>query len=411
MAIKINEEKMIEQHAQMYEERVHSPVRRFTDKTFTPCRYWHINGDKTTLDRGWKSSSGVVGKTSSIRYNLIDNLPLCGIETILPQIQSGEAGLDTSYEGEAVTMDGTIRPYENDFFMITYLKSPWIFRVTSVEYDNLVSSSIFKIQFTLEYIDATKVDELMKQTVKEYVCIIENIGTDERCIIEKSEINKIDKINVMYDQIKDTYINFYYNERYNCFLADFENGFKLYDPFHDEFISRHRLLTHKSQIDGIVLTDQFKDSRREIKYQRTIYRCVELKRIEYLNTFGFNVFDGITNPQTAFCRWRDRSVSILDVPLHGQPHTHTILSDEFVDAVKLNGPVSTIHADLIKRYLRGDELVLSDIDLSLHDDILDMYDANLEVFFIAPIIMYIIRQIIHVGLTRSKDAGSAEHFI
>ena len=409
MAIKIDETRMVRENSELYEERIHTPLRRFSDKTFTPTRYWHIKGDETVLDGGWGHSSGTVGPNSSLRYVAIDNLPLCGIETILPQLQSGDSGLDTTYEGEASTMDGTIRPLENDYFMITYLKAPWIFRVTAVEYDNLVSNAVFKIKFVLEYIDSTKVEELMRQTVEEYACIIENIGTDERCILRKSDMDRVSKITEMYDQIADTYKNLYYNERYNCFLGDFENGMKLYDPLQAEFINRHRLFTAKNQIDGVVLSDQFKDPKRDFKYQRSIYRFVELRRMDYLSTFGYMVFPGKSNPQTAFCKWLDSSVMILDMPRTMVCPNYFILSEEYVAAVTNNTETSSEQAELIKRFVRSEELDVSDISLHLHDYILRSADENLEIFFMTPIIMYIIRQIIHDRLKKVDHEDFLTH--
>lgn len=411
MATLINEQRMIENQATMYEERVHTPLRKYNDKSWTPTRYWHIHGGKTTLDQGYGGSAGVIGPTSSLRYVVINNLPLSGIETIVPQVQSGDYGIDTSYESEAITLDGTIRPFENDFFMITYLKTPWIFRVTKVEYDKLASDSIFKIQFVLEYVDAGKIDELMAQTLREYVCIWANIGTDEKCIIEKADAGKIEKINDMYAQIADSYINFYYNRRYNCFLADFIDGTKLYDPLQEMFISKHRLFTQKNQIDGIVLPGQFNDKQRELKYQKSIYRYVELKRREYLTNFGYTVFAGCTNPQTAFSAWLDNDVFILDIPRIPQDKMpYYILSDEFVNIIKMNGETPSVQAELIKRYVRGENLGLSDIDLSLHNEILNMDSANLEVFFFTPIIMYIIHTILKEHLKRRKNFGGSDYF-
>ena len=406
---------MINQHAKLYEERVHSPLRRFNDKTFTPTRYWHIKGNETTVDAGWGDTGGIANENSSIKYVMIENLPIGGIEPILPQLQSGDNGLDTTFEAEGVTMDGTIRPFENDFFMINYLKSPWLFRVTSVEYDNLGSDSIYKIQYVLEYINNERVEQLMRQTVGEYTFVIDNIGTDQQCIIEKSDMERINKVNSMYDVMMGTYKNLYYNERYNCFLGDFGNGRRIYDPLQSEFINRHRLFTQKNQIDGLVLTDQFKDPQRDLKYQKSIYRCIELRRMRYLNRFRYSVFDGYQNPQTAFAHWVDTSVVILDIPRLPDninpvldKGAYYILSDEFVDSVKMNMEMPSPQANLVRRYLRGEELTVSDISLSMYDDLLDAFDANLEMFFLTPVLMYIIRDVIKTRMAKERRTDTVE---
>jgi hypothetical protein len=413
MAILINEQRMIEDNAVMYEKRSKSPIRRFTDRTFTPTRYWHIKTNDTTVDGGWGDVADTIGPNSPIKFLMIENLPLCGIEAILPQIEEGDFGLDTRFESEATTMNGMIKPYPNDYFMITYLKEPMIFRVTAVDYDNLASDNTYKIQYSLEYNDAEKVEELMRQTVNEYSCLLENVGTDERCIIEKADMDVISDINKMYDQIVESYISLYYNERYNCFLGDFVNGMKLYDPFQEMFINKHRLFTRKNQIDGLVLIEQFKDPQREIKYQKSVYRFIELKRKDKLSTFRYTVSDGKSNPQTAFYRWMDPSIAILDIPKIMNPTglKYTIFSEDFVEAIKLNAPIRSEHAGLIQRYVRGEELHPSDISLKLHDVILGLDDANLEVFFITPIILYIIKDVIKERLSKVRRTDNVESFI
>lgn len=410
MATLINEERMVIDQATQYEERMHSPIQRYKDQAFAPCRYWHIKGDKTTLDKGWGDSAGVIGKNAAIRYVMIDNLPLCGIETIIPQIQNGDFGLDTSYEGEAVTKDGTIRPYENDFFMINYLKSPWIFRVTKVEYDKLASHNKYKIQFALEYINAEKVEELMAQTIREYSCILANIGTDKKCIVEKLDVVRISALEKMYAELVDSFITLYHNKRYNCFLADFGNGTRLYDPFQEEFITKHRLLTRSTQIDGLVLSGQFRDDYRELKYQKSIYRYVELKKRGTLTTFPYIVAPGIANRQTAFSQWLDSSVYVLDIPVKSGGERYHVLSEEFVDTIQNNFPTQNMRADLIKRYLREESIDIGDIDLGLHNEFLSADTPDLEGFFFTPILMYVIKDTIDTTLSQTEDNHAVEYF-
>lgn len=414
MATKIDEQRMVVGNAVAYESRIHSPLNRFTDKTFTPTRYWHIEGNKSFVDNGLGDVEQVIGPNSPIRYRMIENFPLCGIEPIAPQIQNNENVLDTTFEGEATTYNGTLKPLENDFFMITYLSDPWIFRVTAVEYDNLVSSNKYKIQYTLEYIDSVKVAELMRQTLSTHKCLIENIGTDLRCIIETGEMDRIKKIEDMYDQMMDTYITFFYNARYNCFLGDFGDGRRLYDPLQEMFVSKHQLFTRKTQIDGLVFIEQFNDPRREWKYQKSIYRFMELRRMDYLTRFPYTVFDGRINPQTAFHRWLDPGVVILDIPRTTDTFDHVtsynIFSDEVVDAIKTNTALPTIHGELIRRFVRCEHLTLDDIDLNLHDAILKINDSDLEVFFITPLILYIIRTIVDSEMKKERETDEISFF-
>lgn len=412
MATKINERKMVEDNLQLYEEKLQSPIRRYTDKSFVPTFYWNIKGNDTTVDEGFGDVAMVIGPDSPIRYNAIDGLPIYGLDTMTLQIQSGELGLDTTYEADGVVMERTIRPYANDFFMIPVLKDPLIFRITGVEYDKLASASTYKIQFCLEYIDHEKIAELMRQTVREYVCILENIGTSERCIIEKSDYGLIQKINSMYEAIVSTYMAFFFNSRYNCFLADFEGGRKLYDPLQEEFIRRHRLFNQRNQIDGLVLITQFKDPKMELKYHKSIYRMVEMRRKKYLCNFPYTVYPGMRKVESAFYAWSDGKVVIMENPKFNPDttdKTYNLLPDEFIHAVD-SGEELSIHADLIRRWINGEELSLRDIDLELHEAILEIDDANLEIFFFTPIILYIIQTIVSDYLSKEKRVDETEQF-
>lgn len=403
----INEQKMIEENVFLYEQKLKSPLRRFTDKSFVPVKYWHIKSNETTVDGGYGDIAQLLGPDSPLKFQRIDNLPLYGLDQLLPQLQSDDAGLDTSIEGDATIMAGTIEPFQNDFFMITHLNDSYVFRVTSVEYDILTSDNCFKISFQLEYIDNQKVEQLNQQTKKEFTCVLENIGTDERCIIENSDKEKLDAIDKMYNDMVNTYLTFYYNERYNCLLGDLPGGAKLYDPYQTSFINSHGLFKYKNQLDSVILTEQIDDPRARIKYEKSIYRCVELQRLDHLSTFPYVTFLGKTNRQTAFYRWLDESVYIVDIPRSFSPLQKTqILPEDFVSEIELNGPdpdgESTCRK-LLKAFIRKEELTIYDIPLTLSDELMVLEDANLEIFFITPLILYIIRTILNDHLTKKKN--------
>jgi hypothetical protein len=394
---------MVEENIFKFEERLKSPIRRFTDKSFVPVRYWHIKSNQTTTDAGFGDVAEILGKDSPIKFQVINNLPLYGLDSLVLSISTEDQGLDTQYEGEAVIMAGTLKPLQNDYFMITHLHDSYIFRVTGVEYDTVVAENCYKINYMLEYIDSEEAEKLEQQTVGEYTCILENIGTDERCIIESDEHEKIKKIDEMYDNICHTYMTFYYNERYNCFLADFGNGGKLFDPFQVTFINEHRLFAKKTQIDSLFITEQFEDPKRQIKYQRSVYRFFETRNMEKLNQFDYITFNGFYNRQTAFYRWVDHSIEVVDIQRIMDPNTNQIyhvMTPEMVETIRLNAPTTNKSMELIQRYARKEELTIDDIDLGIYDEIMDLDDANLQVFFFVPIILYIIKEIVSENLHR-----------
>ena len=397
LATLINEVGMVEKNIFKYEERLKSPIRRFSDKSFVPVSYYHIRASSSTTDKGFGDVEEILGKHSPIKFEKIDNFPLYGLDQMVLQLNVEDQGLDSNFESDAIIMAGTLKPLQNDYFMIKHLKDSYIFRVTGVEYDTVVSSGCYKINYILEYIDSEMKENLKSQTVDEFTCIVENIGTSDKCIIQSETYDRISKIDKMYDDICKVYMAFYYNERYNCFLADFGNGEKLYDPFQLEFITEHQVFKRKNEIDSLFMSEQFEDPRRKIKYQKTIYRFFETKKMDKLSNFDYTVFSGMNNQQTAFFRWLDKSIKVMDIPKEFDPTGrgvyHTI-TNEFVESIRLNIPTTTKSAELLQRYARDEELTIDDISLEIADELMELDDANLEVFFFTPIILYIIKEIV-----------------
>ena len=393
MAFFVNEQKMVEDSTFQYEDRIKSPTSRFINTTPTFTTYYHINVDETTTDSGFIDVASVVGHRSPIRFNKIDDFPIYGIEQIVLQLQDSDQGIDTTFESEATIVPGTIKPVQNDFFIIPVLKDFYIFRVTNIQYDTIMPDNFYKIEFKLEYIDSVKLEEIEKQIVNDYTCILENIGTETSCLIEKSVFKKIREIEKMYHSIVDFYKAMFYNERHNVFLAELENGHSLYDPLQTEFINTHKLFSERNNLETLILTDQYEDPKRKLKYMKSVYKYIELKDQKLLSNFKFTTRPGITVHESSFYRWHDRRIDMLDIPVYIPEDAKNIFSDEFVNAVKTNLEVESDYATLIQKYVRCEDISVKDIPLTLDTELIYL-NNSLEVFFFTPIIMYIIQQVI-----------------
>lgn len=407
MSVILDEQKMIEDNVFQFEERARSPLTRFTDKSFTPATYFHINNKETTADQGFIDVAELLGDESPVKFQRINNLPLYGLESIMIALQDGDAGIDGSYEGEAYIMPGTIVPSPNDYFIIKYLKDSYVFKVTEIAYDNIMPSNFYKISFVLEYIDSEKQQCLFNQTEDTFTCILENIGSEDRCIIQMEYKEQLDKIDAMYDDMVSTYLTYFYNERYNCLLGDMDGGFRLYDPLQTIFINSNKLFNKKKKLKTIILTEQYADNRRKLKYEKSIYRFFERRDLSIINNFPYTTFKGMRNNETSFYRWRDEGVMILDNnPKLIDPQNHyEMFDDRLVNLLKLNGPTDSKYVLLLQKYLRNESLSLNEIDLSLGEELLYLNDANLEVFFFTPIILYIIKRVVEDFMKREdKEA-------
>lgn len=393
MAFFVNEQKMVEDSTFQFEERIKSPTSRFIDASPTFTTYYHINVDETTTDTGFIDVASIVGHRSPIRFNKIDSFPIYGMEQIILQLQDEDQGIDTEFESEATIIPNTIKPVPNDFFTIPVLKDSYIFRVTSIQYDTVMPDNFYKIGFNLEYIDSVKMEEIEKQTISDYVCILENIGTETNCLVEKSTFKKIQDIEKMYHEIVEFYKAMFYNDRHNVFLAELENGRLLYDPLQTQFINTHRIFSERNNLETLILTDQYEDSKRKLKYAKSVYKYIELRDQKLLSNFKFTTRKGTTVHESSFYKWHDKKVDMIDIPVYVPDDAMPIFSDEFVNAIKCNTEVESEYASLIQKYVRCEDLGVKDIPLTLDTELIYL-NNNLEVFFFTPIIMYIIQQII-----------------
>lgn len=395
MAILINEQQSLQQNQFLYEERMKSPLSRFLDTTPVYVTYYHINNEHTTMDDGYQDTLSAIGAMSSIRYNKIANIPLYGFDQVVVSIQNATQGLDGEYQGDAILPPKTIKPLQNDRFIVPTLKETFIFRVIDVQYDAAVADNFYKISFMLEANDDEKLQELNDMVISNNTCIPENIGTELSCIIEDGIYESISKVKAMYNDMVRTYFSIYYNDRHNCVLGEFGTNQYLYDPLQTVFINKHSLFNEKNNLETIILTDQFKDPKRRLKYEKSVYRFIEKPDKNRMTNFKFVTFPGVNKEESSFFRYADRTIYIADLPSHsdvcGQIDT---FSNEFIKAVQLNAPQNHKWRDLIQRYIRNEEIKPEDVPLDLNEELMDL-DANLEIFIMTPIVLYILKQIMY----------------
>lgn len=401
MAFLIDENKLVEDNIFKYENRINSQLTRFLDKSPVFVTFYHINVNETTLDEGFRDIESIIGSRSPLRFQKIENFPIYGLEQVVLNIQDSEQGLDTEYSGDAVILPNTIKPLQNDFFMINHVHDSFLFRVTEVQYDTIRPDNFYKISYRFEYLDHEKVQAIDEQVEEKYSCILQNIGSENNCIIKDEYLIQLKKIDSLFNDMVNTYKTIFYSERYNCFLGE-ENGYKMYDPLQTVFFNKHKLLNKKESYSTIVLSEGFEDNKRKIKYEKSIYRVFERRDVKLLTTFPYHIIPAINKKDSAFSRWNDLSIYITEVPsANDKSATNELLTQEIVDGFKYNAPTDSIYVDLMQKYIRNEKLTIYDIPLNLNEELLKL-DANLEVFFFTPILLFIIQSIVNDFLNEKK---------
>lgn len=391
-----NEQQFIEDNIFKYEERLSSPLNRFTDKTPIFVKYWHISNEDSVADGGYQDTEELLGPNSSLRFKSIENMPLFGMEQFVAQLNDGEQGLDTTIESEATTAPGTLRPVPNDMFVIHGFRTVMIYRIFNIEYDTIRPEGYYKVSFRLEFMEEEKLRQLEAQTVKRYHCIYENIGTEEKCIILTDDYEQWKKVSSMYDEMADMYVAAYYSKKHNCFLGNFRgDGKVLYDPLMSYFIDKHSLFNKRNAFSAIVLGDQFTDEKREFKYENSIYRFFERNDVGRLKRFFYFLLPGTNYHESSFHRWYDNSVLVVDTtpPLCPNDPENFLLCQEFIDAARLNTPVNSPYQKFLVDYLWHKIRSVNDIPLDLKDILISL-NLSKDSFFFTPIVLYVIRETI-----------------
>jgi hypothetical protein len=350
------------------------------------------------VDAGYQDIESLLGPRSPLRYQKIENFPIYGVQQVIANLQTEDQGLDTSYESDAVILPNTIKPLPNDFFIIDVVGKRFLFRITAIDFDDIRPDNFFKISYRLEFINEEMYRFLEQKTNDSFTCVLENIGSENNCIIKDEYLTRLKEIKLMYDNIVGMYINMYYNKRYNCFLGHDNEGRLLYDPLQVEFINRHKLLENTNSYNTISLSSEINDPRAKMKYEKSFYRYFEKLDNRMLTEFKYELYPAMYRKETCFARWYDPAVFIVDLPISDKSKTaRELFSHDFVNTIRKNEASDNIYLDFIRKYLNKEIDSIYNIDLTLSDQILYNADSE-EIFFITPILLFIINTIVKAFL-------------
>ena len=167
----ISEDKLVQNRVDDYLEKSSSKFSKFLESTPNFVTYYQYDRVNSTLDKGLDNVEKHIGAHSPNRFNKIEKFPLYGMDLMSISQDFSEIGMDTTYESEAVILPGTIKPLQNDFFIIPVLKDDYLFRIIDIQYDSIMNDNYYRISFRLEYIDELKINEIVSVLGYLYRCI------------------------------------------------------------------------------------------------------------------------------------------------------------------------------------------------------------------------------------------------
>lgn len=308
----INESNLINATMDMNESILQTQYTRFLQESPTFVTYYRVNNIESTTDQGFMNVERTIGPDSPIRYNKVNDLPLYGLEQIVLSLDEDQEGIDMNYTGSGIIIPGTIVPLPSDNFYINYLKSTYVFQVTNISLDTIRSNPYYKIDFKLRSIDdGETVHNLDRQTTDEFNCVHTNVGTEDKILIKSADLELLDRLTSTVKSIEEYYQMAFYDQRYNSFLFNHDNGQRYYDRALTMFMMKVNMFNKKGTYKTLKLTNEAKSTLSQLEYHNSVYRALEKRDASLLkNTRYHLVFVG--DFESVFTKWQDSSIRVVE---------------------------------------------------------------------------------------------------
>lgn len=184
-------------------------------------RYFQIDTDASTTVNGLKNIEDYIGPTSTVRYDVIENLPMAGINNLISQSQfDEELGFEEDFTSSGIILPNMIVPKPNDFFMVVNSEVSALYAVIDKSQVTVRSNPFTEIQFRLYTRDPEIIAQLEKQVKDTYRVTVTAIGMDKTLVVHKKSLFTIEHHVDQYLDLCDLYITHFYDEQKSAFVFD-----------------------------------------------------------------------------------------------------------------------------------------------------------------------------------------------
>ena len=397
-----------------------NPFYLFNDKKAIPVDYYNLNTNQSTLDEALKIPYANLGPDSPLRFNLIKEFYLYGLDRIALSLDNGEFGIEsTEITGEAIILPDTIHPYPGDFFSIKMIKQRYLFRVTSVSKDTLDNgANYWRIEYRLEYNEDSK---LLPLVVEEFQFVSGNIGSNFNSVLTKTKWDVAKILDDTAVTLKRYYKSLFYNNKVQTYtfiyLYDMcpmnMNSAYFYDPYMMEFIIKNKVLSNDGE--GYDYIDHKTTLRPEfpIKYNRSIWKVIETRDIHNLSackhrSSALYIDDPATIFSTRYENYYEltyddsnptaemfsQAIDIIDPQLIGRILNNQLYPND-TKCAKYN---------IIIKYFNYGKIGVEDL---LPLDKIEEYDFNQYNYFMIPMIIYIMEVYIKELMARIDNTKTS----
>lgn len=295
MARLINEDELIKNRVDDYLDKSTSQFTKFLETTPNFVTYYQYDTVNSTLDKGLEGVEKHIGSHSPNKFNRIEKFPIYGIDTMSLSQELEETGMKTTYEGDAIVLPNTIRPYPGDCFSFDSLSDLYLFRINGVTNDTIRNKPFYRVSFSLyrKLPDENYMDEFVTD---ELVSIFSNIGGRSESIITKSDYMIADQIDQISEELIKRYTRNFYFKNLNVIALKCYCGTYLFNRYLTKFIMDNELFKiEKGFRTDYYLTD-INDGQACMfqNYRKTIYYALE-KRTTKMGIKEFGILHDYKN--------------------------------------------------------------------------------------------------------------------
>jgi hypothetical protein len=359
----------------------------------TPVFVTYFSKDrmKSTEDQTLDAVMETVGNESPTRYNEIKSFMMWGLEEVQTSIETNELqSPSTTYEGTAVILPDTIRPLPDDYFMMQYGQTSWMFRVVEIQNDRIHGEKYWKLTYQLARISPA---QIQSQVHEEFTMLpAKNASVEGKpVVIRRSDAALVELADLILERLVEWYGNYFINKRFNVPLWEM-NGIGVYNQALCRFIYRTRALY---QPGSYMVSCHVEDVLRwnpaaAHEYETTLFWAAEHERPwdPAVATEAFKLINIPEKTNVFMTHWGQYRLASYALPPSQEPiYPHPGLLDAVISP-DLQGEM-TLTFKVVALYLRG-QLELTDSLLLL----LDSYDPpyELETMTLLPVALVAIRR-------------------
>lgn len=274
MAKWLDQGEFVNQNARIANTKLHSPQNtRIGANPPMMVTYYHINSEASSVNKGLQNVEQLAGATSGNVFNKIVNVPLWDIPQLEYNVGEDEEGLDVDIEGSFKLPPNVFHPFPDDYFVIDHADRPYVYRVTSVNYDTPTTNGFFRCEFEFWSSDHIGLKTIEDSVQGHYHCIMDHIGTSNKAVVSDDDFAVMHKIRTIRESLRKEYFDKYYDKQYNAIMYNrFSVTGYLYDPLVNYFCNTERVF----EIDDFNTADCYllyveKRNFHAIEYESSIY--------------------------------------------------------------------------------------------------------------------------------------------